>query len=493
MNPSFERPRMSSIREKAALDRRALRPVREGVERSGVRRGLRTTSRAWKANCAPLLWLELVMVDQQLRQKRGETPTLADYKERCPDERVMLDVSTDGGSSGVEDLPAPPGELTADPFLTTAARDDDATSPFNLPSTMGTRLEDPKAAQASQPQAWQGMVLGDYELIEKLGEGGMGLVFKARQRRLNRIVALKMIRSGVLASHREIRLFQREAEAVAVLDHPNIVPIFETGVQGDLLFYSMKLITGRNLQESLARFQNQPAAIAMLVVKVADAIRHAHERGVLHRDLKPSNILVDENGEPHVIDFGLAKLLENDESTMASAGSAAGTPSYMAPEQAQGQRDQITTATDVYGLGTLLYALLTGRSPFRADTAQETIRQVIQQEPRRPRALDPQVDPDLETICLKCLEKDPRHALRLGPRPGGGPGALRSRQADRRAAGLDRRAALEVRPAPSLGLGNGRSARADIHTGERWHRLAMACSRCRPRGNAGRPRRGTAQ
>ena len=273
---------------------------------------------------------------------------------------------------------------------------------------MGTRLEDPKAAQASQPQAWQGMVLGDYELIEKLGEGGMGLVFKARQRRLNRIVALKMIRSGVLASHREIRLFQREAEAVAVLDHPNIVPIFETGVQGDLLFYSMKLITGRNLQESLARFQNQPAAIAMLVVKVADAIRHAHERGVLHRDLKPSNILVDENGEPHVIDFGLAKLLENDESTMASAGSAAGTPSYMAPEQAQGQRDQITTATDVYGLGTLLYALLTGRSPFRADTAQETIRQVIQQEPRRPRALDPQVDPDLETICLKCLEKDPR-------------------------------------------------------------------------------------
>jgi WD40 repeat protein/tRNA A-37 threonylcarbamoyl transferase component Bud32 len=251
-------------------------------------------------------------------------------------------------------------------------------------------------------------MLDDYELIEKLGEGGMGIVFKARQKKLNRIVALKMIRSGLLANDREVRLFQREAEAVAALDHPNIVSILETGQQGPLRFYTMKLIAGQNLHRCLPRFRNRPATIARLVVQVAGAIHHAHERGVLHRDLKPSNILIDDQDEPHVIDFGLAKRLENDESTVASAPSPIGTPSYMSPEQAVGLRDQITTATDVYGLGTLLYVLLTGYSPFGADTIRETMNQVIQKEPRRPRVLNPQVDADLETICLKCLEKEPK-------------------------------------------------------------------------------------
>ena len=358
MNPSFERPRTWSNREKVSLiDERRDRYEKDWNAAAAPR--IEDYLAGVEGELRSLLWLELVMVDQQLRQKRGEMPTFAEYKEKCPDEPILLDVSTDGGASDVEEMLAKPGESSPEPFLTTAGRDDDATSPVNLPSTLGARLQDRQAA-AQSPQAWQGLVLGDYELIEKLGEGGMGVVYKARQKRLNRIVALKMIRSGVLASYREVRMFQREAEAVAALDHPSIVSIFETGVQGDLLFYSMRLIEGRNLQESLHRFQHQPAAIVKLVAALADAICHAHERGVLHRDLKPSNILVDDHGAPFVIDFGLAKLLENDESTMASAGSAAGTPSYMAPEQAQGQRDQITTATDVYGLGTLLYALLTG-------------------------------------------------------------------------------------------------------------------------------------
>jgi len=448
MNPPFERWQSRSIREEAMLiDERCDQFEKEwnGMVAPPIEDYLDGV----EGNVRTLLWLELVMVDQQLRHKCGETLKLADYKEKCPDQRILLDVSTafltplvaprstdtrpgldlqndaalttpelstpasqgqagpdercdSGAASEVDDFTAAPGESIADPLLTTAGSDDDATRPVSLPSTMGVQVQD------RTPHVRPGLVLGDYELIEKLGEGGMGIVFKARQRRLNRIVALKMIRSGVLANDREVRLFQREAEAVAALDHPNIVSILETGKHEELLFYSMKLIAGRNLHESLACFKNRPVAIARLVAQVTGAIRHAHERGVLHRDLKPSNILLDDREEPHVIDFGLAKRLDNDESTMASAASAVGTPSYMAPEQAQGLRDQITTATDVYGLGTLLYALLTGHSPFHADSAQETMRQVIHQEPRRPRTLNPQADPDLETICLKCLEKEPK-------------------------------------------------------------------------------------
>ncbi len=401
-----------------------------------------------------LLWLELVMVDQQLRRKCGETPTIAEYEQGCPDERVLLDVSTAGPGPFIEpqstdagpgvDLPngaAPTtpdasalaarnghkrdgrhdvgaaleaadatranGAAIAEGLLSTAGPDDDATRPVDLASTLATEGQGRAAVTGALESLRHGSILGDYVLLEMLAQGGMGTVFKARQVRLNRIVALKTIKDGVFATGREIRLFEREAEAVAALDHPNIVPIFETGEHAGLLYYTMKLIAGKNLQESLARFKRQPLAIARLVSKVAAAIDHAHQRGVLHRDLKPSNILVDDRDEPHVIDFGLAKRLETDgESTAVSTASAVGTPSYMAPEQAQGLRDQITTATDVYGLGTILYALLTGQRPFQADSAVEVLRQVIEKEPRRPRSLDPQVHPDLETICLKCLEKD---------------------------------------------------------------------------------------
>jgi eukaryotic-like serine/threonine-protein kinase len=375
-----------------------------------------------------LLWLELVMVDQQLRRKCSEVPTILDYKDGCPDERILLELSTDvrapvaaprstditphdaGAVPKAEDGPLAGIKGIADPLASTAGPDDDnATRPVDLPSTIGAARNGGTTGNGAAAIMRPGSIVGDYVLLELLAEGGMGTVFKARQITLNRIVALKTIKAGALASHREVRMFQREAEAVAALDHPNIVPILETGEHGGLLYYSMKLIAGKNLQESLARFENQPLAIARLVARLAAAIDHAHQRGLLHRDLKPSNILVDDHDEPHVIDFGLAQRLEADsESTAVSTASAVGTPSYMAPEQAMGLRDQITICTDVYGLGTILYALLTGRRPFHADTAVEILRQVIDKEPARPRAINPKIHSDLETICLKCLEKDPK-------------------------------------------------------------------------------------
>ena len=206
---------------------------------------------------------------------------------------------------------------------------------MNLPSTVNLRGDDKSAQRDGPAFAHPGAVLGNYLLIDELAHGGMGVVFKARQQRPSRIVALKTIRAGQSANARDIRLFKSETEAVAALDHPNIVPIFEVGEDRGLHFYSMKLVVGQTVQDSLIGFKDQPAVIAGLVRQIADAIQHAHERGVLHRDLKPSNILVDAEGKPHVIDFGLAKRL-GTEGESTTGLSAAGTPSYMAPEQARG-------------------------------------------------------------------------------------------------------------------------------------------------------------
>jgi WD40 repeat protein len=247
---------------------------------------------------------------------------------------------------------------------------------------------------------------GDYELLDEIARGGMGVVFKARQVSLNRMVAVKMILTGQLASSKLIERFQMEAEAAANLDHPHIVPIYEIGEHEGQHYFSMKLVEGGNLAESL-RNQTWPARRAVqLVATVAEAIDYAHQRGVLHRDLKPSNILLDGQERPHVSDFGLAKLVEHD-SSLTGTEAVMGTPSYMAPEQASGQTRQLTVTADVYSLGAILFELLTGQPPFRAETALATMRQVIEQEPPRPRALCPSLDRDLEIICLKCLEKDP--------------------------------------------------------------------------------------
>jgi serine/threonine-protein kinase len=247
---------------------------------------------------------------------------------------------------------------------------------------------------------------GDHELLSVLAQGGMGLVYKARQRSPNRLVALKMIRSSRLASDSDVRRFRNEAETIAQLDHPHIVPIYEVGEEDGQLYFSMKLMEGGSLTEHLPRFQNDPRATAQLMVNIARAVHHAHQRGVLHRDLKPSNILLDAAGHAHVTDFGLAKRLEGDGS-LTETGAIVGMPCYMSPEQATGRKGPITTATDVYGLGTILYALLTGRPPFQDNTPLDTLAQVQRREPDRPSGINRQVDLDLETICLKCLQKDP--------------------------------------------------------------------------------------
>jgi serine/threonine protein kinase/Tfp pilus assembly protein PilF len=250
------------------------------------------------------------------------------------------------------------------------------------------------------------MDFGDYELIEKIGRGGQGVVFRARQKSLNRIVALKVIALGHWATESHLKRFRLEAKAAASLDHPCIVPIYDIGERDGSCYFSMKLVQGGQLDEVQRREPMSIRRAAELMAKIARTVHYAHERGVLHRDIKPGNILLDGDGEPHLTDFGLARLVET-ESTVTCTMEVLGTPSYMAPEEAAGQTKQITAATDVYGLGAVFYQLLTGHPPFAGGTTYQTIRMVLETEPRKPRLWNPKVDVDLETICLKCLEKEP--------------------------------------------------------------------------------------
>jgi hypothetical protein len=323
-----------------------------------------------------ILLFELLSLELELRSECGEEPLAADYRARFPDN---LDIVEDAFGVWFRDGESARSATTSNPGA--------------------SRPDDPAPGPVRQ--------VGDYELVEELARGGMGVVYKARQLSLNRMVALKMILAGPFASEAEVRRFRVEAEAAARLDHPHIVPIIEVGRHHGHAFYSMKLIQGEDLGRQLGRFLGDPNGSAALLLAIAQAVHHAHHRGLIHRDLKPSNILIDPEGRPHITDFGLVKRAEEGASNLTASGAVLGTPSYMAPEQAVGGR--IGPTADVYSLGAILYQLLTGRPPFRAATVAETLTQLIEQEPIPPHRVRPAIPIDLERVCLKCLEKMPDH------------------------------------------------------------------------------------
>jgi WD40 repeat protein/tRNA A-37 threonylcarbamoyl transferase component Bud32 len=262
------------------------------------------------------------------------------------------------------------------------------------------------AEKPATPVAAELGSFGDYELLEKIAEGGMGVVYKARHLKLNRTVALKMIRADQLGSPAVLQRFRNEAEAAAQLDHPNIVPIYEVGEHDAQHYFSMAFVEGGSLADRLASGPLEPRQAAELLQAVARAVQYAHDRGVVHRDLKPANVLLGD-GVPKVADFGLAKRAQPVGPGLTGSGAILGTPSYMAPEQAAGKVNLVGPLADVYALGAVLYALLTGRPPFDAGTWVDTVLQVLEREPARPSRLNPRVGRDLETVCLKCLQKDP--------------------------------------------------------------------------------------
>lgn len=335
---------------------------------SAWRRGLQPTIEDALASAPAgdraVLLRELLLVELRLRIDAGQSPDASEYRKRF---------------SEIDD-----GWLTA-----ALAR---STVNFN--------------GQPARIGVGGGAVIPGFEILGELGRGGMGVVYQARDVHLNRLVALKTLIGGPQAAPAEREQFRHEAEAIAHLDHPNIVPVYEVGDSGGALYFSMKFFAGGSLAR---RGQARPldfGAIAQLVETTSRAVHHAHERGILHRDLKPSNVLLDDRGVPHVADFGLAKRFDPRVGP-GDASTIAGTPGYMAPEQATGGGD-LTTATDVYGLGAILYELLAGKPPFDGDSPQALVQLLTDQAPARPTARNPGVPRDLETIALKCLEKDPR-------------------------------------------------------------------------------------
>ena len=317
---------------------------------------------------------------------RGEEPLTADLCQDHPELHETLRAANSRLSSD---------DVGASPDATTHAPDNRSAITVEL----GSAIEPPG------PQAGV-RSFGDYEIVREIARGGMGVVFLARQKSLNRPVALKMILAGQLADGADILRFYLEAEAAANLDHPGIVPIYEVGHHEGQHYFSMGFVEGKSLSQRLADGPLASREAALLIGKVSEAIEYAHRCGVIHRDLKPSNILLDGHGNPRVTDFGLAKKIEGD-SGLTGSGQIMGTPSYMPPEQAGGPRGNVGPPADVYALGATMYALITGRPPFQAANVMDTVLQVISDEPVAPRRLNPAVDRDLETICLKCLEKDP--------------------------------------------------------------------------------------
>jgi len=282
-----------------------------------------------------------------------------------------------------------------------------ASSPGGLClNCLGRLALDPERAQSVSTRRLQR--IGDYELLEEIARGGMGVVYRARQNRLKRLVAIKLLLRGDLADADARRRFELEAEAAAALQHPGIVTVFEVGESDGEHFIAMELIEGPSLDEVLREGPLEPERAVRCLHAIAEAVAYAHNRGVLHRDLKPSNILLDANDRPRITDFGMARLADSSAS-LTLAGRTFGSPNYMPPEQAEPFRGKAAPASDVFSLGAVLYHTLTGRPPFVGETLAATLRQVLENNPIPPQRLRPEIPADLETICLKCLEKEPAH------------------------------------------------------------------------------------
>jgi WD40 repeat protein len=392
-NPNRDRPTASCARSASFAESSSDLPVELALELEKICTAFEAT---WRTGTAPSLWdavaslsgplrsaalRELIALDVYYRQQKGESPTNEDYATQVPDvERRWLERIVSG---------ADPNARTATSAWKTTAD-----------ATFATGEE----------------LFGAYKILGEVARGAMGIVFRARQVSLDRVVALKVVRSGEFADPDEVRRFRAEAEAAGTLDHPNIVSIFEVGEHRGVQYYAMRLVEGGSLAARMSNWtlpkatnrteaRQRQLAIAGLMSAVTRAVHHAHQRSILHRDLKPGNILLDESGTPHVTDFGLARRIGRD-STLTRTGAILGTPSYMAPEQARGRED-VTTEADVYGLGAVLYHLLADRPPFAGEDVLDTLYQVREREPASVRSHCPLVDRDLETICLKCLEKDP--------------------------------------------------------------------------------------
>jgi tetratricopeptide (TPR) repeat protein/predicted Ser/Thr protein kinase len=314
---------------------------------------------------------QLIPLDADYRRRSGEFPLLGDYMSQFPELDYAFLAHSLGGEADRSPLPA-------------------------------ENAESVQNAVASVPRQF-----GEYELLSEAGRGGMGVVFRARHRGLNRIVALKMILAGRLADAAHIERFYTEARAAARLQHPNIVPVYEAGKQDGQHFLAMAFVDGSDLAELVRKGPLPASQAATLIQAVSEAVHYAHGQGVIHRDLKPQNILIDQDGRPHVTDFGLAK----DARACGAAtttGMLLGTPNYMAPEQVVGRPENVGPAADVYSLGATLYHLLTGQTLFRAAGTIETLKNLVEREPAPPRSLNPSIPKDLETICLACLRKNPQ-------------------------------------------------------------------------------------
>lgn len=341
---------------------------------------------------SPAAKCRILAEEYRLKKWSNANPTHEEFLDRCDAERAVLlnqlqaiDQQKAPVENAAETHPAN-DSLTESSFATLVSQSNHRTFPIRF---------------------------GDYEIEKEIARGGMGIVFRARQLSLDRVVALKMIKSGVLASDHEIERFRVDAHSAARLSHPNIVPVYEVGELHGYHYFTMELVEGSNLGDYLQKItadelpnQNQVRQLTKILTTITGAMIYVHQKGIIHRDLKPANILIDEKDQIKIVDFGLAKRLTTDQS-LTGTEQIIGTPFYMAPEQATGQHENVSTVTDIYSLGAILYHLVTSQPPFRGSTLFDTMQMVIDKSPRPPANINANVDRDLETICLKCLEKSP--------------------------------------------------------------------------------------